>query len=174
MWERVPGTSIPAFCPGRHINGNKSFCLGLERFEYSAEGLAEFWAKLRSYLLCQQYADQHGRWPTGRGLSHGDAAYAQIEAEEHARAAGLEQSYRRAIEFGIGRLAGDLSKIADRLNADAEMHQPRRDSFRKLVKAEMKRREEDALFLGWSRLTGNPCCDTMRNCPLRINEEKGG
>ncbi|WP_194954894.1 hypothetical protein [Sphingopyxis solisilvae] len=106
-------------------------------------------------------------------MSHGDAAYAQIEAEEHAKAAGLERSYRRAIEFGSGRLAGDLSKLAARLDADVCTRRPRRDAFRKMVSAEIKRREEDLLFLGWSKLTGNPCCETMRDCPLRTNEEKG-
>lgn len=172
VWESVPGTLIPSFCPGRHINGDKSFCLGLERFECSVNGLADFWAKLRSYLLCQQFADIHGRWPTGRGLSHGDAAHDQIEAEYHAKAAGLERSYRRAIEFGRGRLAGDLSALSARFDADAKADRPRRDAFRKLVSAEIKRRMKDMAFLGWSRSTGNRCCNTMRECPMRTSEEK--
>lgn len=169
VWECVPGTLIPSFCPERHVNGDESFCLGLERFEYTVGGLDDFWGKLRSYLLCQQFADVHGRWPTGRGLSHGDAAYDQIEAETYAKAAGLERCYRRAIEFGIGRLAGDLSALSERLNADAAANRPRRNALRKLVSAEIKRRVKDAEFLGWSRMTRNLCCDTMRECPMRTN-----
>lgn len=173
VWESAPGTLIPSFCPGRHINGDMSFCLGLERFEYTVEGITDFWAKLRSYLLCQQFADAHERWPTGRGLSHGDAAHDQIEAETHAKAAGLERSYRRAIEFGLGRLAGDLTDLLAKLDADAGTNRPRRAAFRRLVSAEINRRANDAAFLAWSRRTGNSCCDTMRECPMRTDLGKG-
>jgi hypothetical protein len=169
VWEFVPGTLIPSFCPGRHINGDKSFCLGLERFECTVGGLVDFWGKLRAYLLCQQFADVHGRWPTGRGLSHGNAAYEQIEAETYAKAAGLERCYRRAIEFGIGRLAGDLTALSERLAAETATIRPRRNALRNLVSAEIKRRAKDAEFLGWSRMTGNICCNTMRECPMRTN-----
>jgi len=171
VWEGVPGTRIPSFCPERHINGDESFCLGLEPFEYNVDGLVYFWAQLRSYLLCQQFADVHGRWPAGRGLSHGNAAHDQIEAEGHAKQAGLERSYRRAIEFGLGRLAGDLSGLSAKLDADRATGRPRRDAFRKLVSAEMKRRAKDASFLGWSRTVGIPCCNTMRECPLRTEQK---
>lgn len=169
--EAVPGTSIPAFCPDRHLNGDETFCLGLERFDQSEAGFEDFWAKLRSYLLCQQYADRHGVWPTGRGLSHGDAAHAQIEAESHAEAANLARSYRRALEFGTGRLAGDLIGLGTRLANDEK---PGRAALRRLIFAELERRRQDALFLDWVLSRGLPCCGTMKHCPVKSAKDREG
>lgn len=170
--EEIPGTAIPAFCPERHLNGDKTFCLGLERYDLSRAGAEEFWEKLRAYLLCQQYADIHGRWPRGRWLSHGDAAYSQLDAEVAARSAGLSRTYRRALEFGGGRLAGDLSQLESRLGEDNDGDRPTRLALRALVKAEIRRRHLDAEFLRWSKLMGQPCCGTMRSCPLRPESEQ--
>jgi hypothetical protein len=164
--EAVPGTQLPRRCPERHVNFDGSFCLGLEPFGCTADEVDDFWAKLRSYLLCQQYADARGQWPTGRWLSHGDAARHQLAAEAAAERAGLASRYRRALEFGIGRLAGPLPQT-DLSSRTLAPKSQRRLAIEELIAAETKRRAAEAAFAEGYAFVGVRCCGTMHVCPLR-------
>ncbi|MBD8548270.1 hypothetical protein IFT82_16205 [Sphingomonas sp. CFBP 8760] len=167
--EAVPGSLLPRSCPERHVNSDGSFCLGLEPFGCTVDQVDDFWAKLRSYLLCQQFADVRGLWPTGRWLSHGEAAHHQLAAEAAAERAGLARRYREALEFGIGRLAGPLP-AGGCSRRPPERRSSRRLALEELVDAEIRRREAEVafadLYLNW----GPRCCRTMRVCPIRDRE----
>lgn len=166
---------LPLFCPERHINGDQTFCLGLVRFKAEPEDLAVFWAQLRAYLLCQDYASRQGSWPTGRWLSHGEAADWQIKAEDAAQRAGLTERYRKALEFGKGCLAGDKLK-SPLLSADRPVSQ-RKLAILDLIDAEMRRRNAEIDFTKVMYEYGRHCCNTMRKCPLRdisgVNRSSG-
>jgi hypothetical protein len=167
--EAAPGTLLPRLCPERHVNSNGSFCLGLDPFGCTADQVDDFWAKLRSYLLCQQFADARGQWPTGRWLSHGDAAYDQLAAEAAAERAGLTGRYRKALEFGIGRLAGPLPSKGFGTRSSATKSERRR-AIEDLIGAETRRRAAEAAFAETYVLCGFFCCRTMQFCPIRDRE----
>lgn len=161
--EETSGTDLPAFCPERHINYDGTFCLGIEPIAASGENANRFWEQVRSFLLCQQFADLHGRWPTGRWLSHGSAADWQLRAERLAEDAGLAERYRRALEFGLGKLAGPLpSSFPLR-----ERTSRRRALIEALIETELRRREAERSFTQYFWAVGRRCCERMRHCPLR-------
>lgn len=163
--ETCSGSEFPASCPERHINGDGSFCLGLERFTLNAGSAARFWEALRAFLLCQEFARARRRWPTGRWLSHGrEAADAQLEAEAAAAACGLGERYRRALEFRTGRLAGDLPVPAQPKTTAAAS--PRRRALLRLLRAEATRRRAEADFVRHLAACGQRCCGTMEHCAL--------
>lgn len=162
---------LPTLCPERHVNGDGSFCLGLRPFAVQADELDAFWATLRAYLLCQDFAAAQGRWPSGRWLSHGNAAYRQIEAETAAAEAGLSERYRRALEFGEGWLAGDLTPRRPVCLTRVRPATARRKALEALVDAERRRRAAEAAFAEALFCWGNRCCRTMHVCPLRDLED---
>jgi hypothetical protein len=172
VWE-VPQSNelghLPAYCPERHVNGDGSFCLGLTTFAPSAEKLDDFWETVRAYLLCQDFAAKHGRWPSGRWMSHGSSAIHQMEAERAAAAAGISKQYYKALEFGEGWLAGPLTpSIGARTRTRPSS--ARRIALEALVDAERARRTAEANFTRCSFEWGYRCCETMQNCPLRNYE----
>lgn len=162
---------LPTLCPERHVNGDGSFCLGLTPFAAQADRLDAFWATLRAYLLCQDFAAARGRWPSGRWMSHGNAAYRQIEAENAAAEAGLAERYRRALEFGEGWLAGDLTPRSSVCLPRVRPATARRKALEALVDAERRRRAAEAAFVDSMFYWGDRCCRTMHVCPLRDLED---
>jgi len=190
--EAVPGTALPAWCMERHINGDMTFCLGLDKPRVLDEAQATaFWPALRTYLLYQQFADRNRRWPPGRWMSHGDAAYAQQRAETAAQALGLAEDYGRALEFREGWLAGTLPRLvharpAKRASTSCPLlHVGRRRALRlrdgcvrclnlaALIEAEKERRREDVAFVATMRRFGYRCCRTMHNCALEEDDAHG-
>lgn len=180
--ETISGARLPATCPERHINYDGSFCLGLRRSVVaSQEDAVAFWQTLRGYLLAQQFAERHGRWPPGRGLSHGyEAADSQIAAERAAELAGLGSEYAAAIDHQAGWLAGLLPEL---YCADICDHglAPQPDcanrlgvvpgcstcgAITELIEHEHARRAADAGFVRLARMW-RMCCGTMPHCPLR-------
>lgn len=171
---------LPPSCPERHINGDSTFCLGLNRRAILTpdDGFA-FWLGLRGYLLAQQFAEKHKRWPPGRGLSHGRAADCQIEAEVAAQHCGLADEYAVALNYGEGWLAGTLPEIMPG-SCNGE-HSPTDDgacividtdcgqcaAVLLLIAHERNRREAEIDFANHARMW-RPCCNTMPNCPVRI------
>jgi hypothetical protein len=86
---------LPKFCLQRHTNGDETFCIGYEA-EYSINGeeaASKWWRLLLSYLRCQEIAHLSRRWPPNKGLSHGEAAAIQLEAEAKAHTVGLLAAY---------------------------------------------------------------------------------
>ena len=180
--EAVIGTRLPPTCPERHINYDGSFCLGLRRSPVTSREQGEaFWQTLRGYLLAQQFAERHGRWPAGRGLSHGiEAADSQIAAEQAAACCGLSPDYAAALDYGVGWLAARLPEIhavdtCDHALAPQPVAENRLglvqdcatcNSIAELLLHERARRAADATFVRMARLM-RPCCETMPHCPLR-------
>lgn len=84
---------LPAYCPERHINGDRSFCVGWKddtdlevRDEKDA---ARWWSDLIAFLRAQNRARNTGLWP-GHAWAHGDAAKYQRIAESAALRLGRE------------------------------------------------------------------------------------
>ena len=187
--EAVVGARLPATCPERHINYDGSFCLGLRRSAVTSIEEAEaFWQTLRGYLLAQQFAERHGRWPAGRGLSHGFAgADSQIAAEQAAARCGLGSAYSAALDHQVGWLT---SRLPDVYVAEACDHQhaprpddsnrlgllpecPICDAVAELLRHEHERRAADASFVRLAKMV-RPCCETMPHCPLRADQRTIG
>jgi hypothetical protein len=185
------GSRLPAMCPERHINGDGSFCLGLNRPAIkNCSDASSFWLTLRTYLLSQQFAEKHGRWPPGRGLSHGDAAHIQIKAEQAARRCGLEMEYAAALDHQAGWLAGPLPSLIYQTETRKDHVCPHSandpgnplilrsgcrhcDALAELITMEFARREAEAEFTKSARLQLT-CCKSMLRCSLRSPLEQGG
>lgn len=187
--EREIGTHYPNSCPERHINPTGTFCLGLNAGDnVKSDAHAEkWWNDLSEYLGCQDYASNHRRWPPNKGLSHGDAAKAQLIAERVAKELDWLQDYRDAVDFGVGWLAGPLPKVnreSDRLlNGRAVCpkgcEHPRkqdpllrrecdqRAKIAQLVRAEHLRRKAERAFVESFIKDGFVCCGTMDKCPFK-------
>lgn len=179
--ETVCGARLPCTCPERHINYDGSFCLGLDRPAIETEADVErFWNGLRAYLLAQQFAERNKRWPTGRGLSHGEAAYRQLDAEKAAERAGLSAVYNIAIEHREGWLAGDLPTVVEGSceSTHPDFPLPRDDgtipidpgcdtcqAVAELIAQEALRRASERNFVEVARKL-RPCCHTIPTCPL--------
>jgi hypothetical protein len=180
--EEVLGDLLPKFCPQRHINLGGSFCLGLRAGEgINTRGAAgAWWRKLHLYLSCQEAAKATGFWPSSAQLSHGDAAELQIAAEQLATALGREEDYKCAMQYDRGMLFVDVVNYETARNAlrngrvvchcqtpGMSASCPRR-SYDCLVALETKRRELEGEF--WTDLSGQSCCRTMKNCPIKGQE----
>lgn len=95
--EEIPGTDMPARCPERHIQFDKTFCLGLRYLDVRSIGEAkQWWEQLRQFLLCQGVAERTGVWPPGHALDHGDAGKHHERALALAADAGLDEEYAAA------------------------------------------------------------------------------
>lgn len=194
--ENVPGTDLPSRCPERHIQGDRTFCLGLRYIAVrSAEDAVRWWEQLQQYLRCQGVAERTGVWPPAQALDHGDAGEHHERALALAKEAGIEEEYAAA------RL-GDPSWLTDpRLHLCDKHGKPingralcprgcrrrarghlvpvlRADCSKRtllidLVRSEQRRRE--ALKEYWQSMfnSGTRCCRTMRSCPLGNYEDSG-
>lgn len=200
--EEVPGTDLPYRCPERHIQGDKTFCLGLRYLTVQSEEKArQWWVQLHQFLRCQGVAELTRIWPVKQALDHGGAGKHHERALELAAEAGLEEEYESA------RL-GDSSWLTDpKLHLFDKKGRPlngralcprgcRRRARGRLVRtlrADCDKRQvlvelafveqlrRKALDQYWRQVfsAGEKCCRTMRGCPLATHEDdvsggKGG
>jgi hypothetical protein len=182
VFERTTKKTLPEFCPERHINGDGSFCLGLRAGEGITEETARaWWAKLHAFLLCQETATESGLWPTEAELLHGDAGEIELLAERAAAEIGLRSAYRQAVQFDTGPVASGLAKI----NATTRLLRNgrsacicgrtnragktllRRDCHHLGCPIVLEYERRAAIDRFWMALRSQPCCGTMRNCPLQ-------
>jgi hypothetical protein len=179
--EAAPGTLLPAWCPERHMNGDRSFCLGLKAgLGLSDEKRAgQWWRKLEVFLDCQEVAHNTGKWPVHAQLSHGDAGEIEVQAEAIASEQALLSEYQEAVRYDTGAIAeairlsntkGEQSSgcVCDglgkeRLEVGRFCKSPDRE--RCLLHWELKRRSENKSFWFW--ISDHECCGTMLSCPLR-------
>lgn len=103
---------LPDFCPERHINGDRSFCLNLEvadSLEVNSEVSAQRWLDtLAEFLRTQLRVRNLRRWP-GSSWAHGLAGAHQWHAQRRTAALGPEF----ANDLAAGRL-----RIERQLGAD--------------------------------------------------------
>lgn len=157
VWVREigPPKHLPKNCVQRHMNTDGSFCIGLGApwIVKDEDGAHRWWHWLLGYLRCQDIASVARRWPPNRGLSHGDAAELQLQAEELAAAVGVLSQYREHLEYGAPWPPADAP-------AGAQMDE--------LLRVEDRRRVADEEFV---RLyVRYSCCGTMDDCPIANRE----
>ena len=105
--EAIPGTALPARCPERHIQGDRTFCTGLRYISVrSRQDADSWWRQLEQFLVCQSVASKTGRWPVQQALDHGDAG------KHHERALALAAEAGVEVEYAAARL-GDMSWLTD-------------------------------------------------------------
>lgn len=105
--EAFPGTALPARCPERHIQGDRTFCTGLRYISVkSRQDAAAWWRQLEQFIMCQGVANKTGRWPIHQALDHGDAG------KHHERALALAVEAGMEDEYAAARL-GDASWLTD-------------------------------------------------------------
>jgi len=98
MVRELQPTSLPAYCPERHINIDGGFCLywgEVEPLSISGTQEAEtWWMKVLTFLKRQQVACALRRWPAkAEARAHGaDAALQQLIAEDAAAKLGPQFS----------------------------------------------------------------------------------
>lgn len=93
---------LPAFCPERHINDDRTLCLFWHGGEDAVavrdlDTARAWWSAMIQNLERQIFAERYRRWP-GRPRAHGDAAFHQARAEAAAGAFGA--SMLRDLESG--------------------------------------------------------------------------
>ncbi|MGC1271581.1 MAG: E2 domain-containing protein [Croceibacterium sp.] len=192
--EDVPGTKLPTRCPERHIQDDQTFCLGLHHLQVrSMEQATQWWEQLRQYLICQRAAQQTGIWPPAHALDHGDAGIHHERALAIAKQAGITDEYASARlgepswitnpsfhfvdkrgQLINGRALcprGCLKRGRGRLSPALRIDCSRRKLLGELIDRE--RRRQVALAEYWKTMiaSGQGCCRTMRNCPLRDHED---
>lgn len=92
---------LPVFCPNRHINSDKSFCLGLQS-DLEKLSIKDWITRLKEFLTCQIFAKKIGKWPiTCKQWSHGNGATYQKNVEELLNQINLE---KLGLEFNKLRL----------------------------------------------------------------------
>lgn len=193
--EEVPGTDLPCRCPERHIQGDKTFCLGLRYLTVqSAEKARQWWVQLNQFLRCQGVAELTRVWPVKHALDHGDAGKHHERALSLAAEAGVQEEYasarlgerswltdpnlhlfdkkgrpingRALCPRGCRRRA--RGRLVRTLRTDCDKRQLLVD----LAYTEHLRRK--ALDKYWKAVfaSGEKCCRTMRGCPLAAYEDR--
>jgi hypothetical protein len=177
---------LPSFCPERHINGDRSFCLGLRagQITYASDATSRWWNKLAVFLSCQDSAHESRMWPEQAQLTHGEeGAELEIEAEVLAADLGMTREYMVALRekqgslYAVARRA-DLSANRVR-NGRAQCICRRKDKGgcpllrRQCWKAEhpclavIEGRRQSAEAAYWATVRKRRCCGTLDECPLR-------
>lgn len=191
--ELVPGTQLPARCPERHIQGDLTFCVGLDPKPIDVpEAAIRWWEQLRQYLRCQGVADRTKVWPPAHSLDHGDAGRFHERALALASAAGVEEEYAAARLGEPSWITDPNLRIVDRRGGfingravcprgcrrRASRNAPvvrrnceRRQMLSDLVYSEQQRIK--ALAKYWQHVLndGTRCCRTMLACPIRDKEK---
>lgn len=184
--EPVPGTKYPKTCHERHLQSDEHFCLGMHAGNniVSGDHANVWWGLLKHFLELQRVADRTKRWPPQQQMSHGDAGPHQIAAAVAAKELGIEYEYMRMLEgeefwfstgtykvSSRGKLAnGWLPCPAGCKRQGKAIPRSRCCNSRAVVTLlyqEKLRRMKVDLFYALSRLSGEVCCGTMLNCPLR-------
>ncbi|MBB4190005.1 hypothetical protein GGE45_002586 [Rhizobium aethiopicum] len=184
--EQVPGTKYPKTCHERHLQSDEHFCLGMHAGNniVSRDHANVWWGLLKHFLELQRIAKRTRRWPPQQQMSHGDAGPHQHAAIEAARNLGIEDEYMRMLEgeeswFSTGTYkVNNRGKLANGwLPCPAGCKSQGKPIPRSrccnskavvtLLYQEKLRRMKVDLFYALSRLSGEVCCGTMLNCPLR-------
>lgn len=193
--EMVPGTDLPARCPERHIQFDKTFCLGLRYMTVQSISDAEsWWMQLYQFIRCQIVAEKARVWPPNHALDHGQAGVHHERALKLASEAGLEDEYAAArlgepswitdpklhlydrdVNPINGRTPcprGCLRRARGRMVRTLRADCDKRSLVVQMTHAERKRRV--ALEEYWQQVIaeGVPCCRTMRDCRLAEHENK--
>ena len=185
--EAKPGSSLPAVCPERHIQGDSTFCLGLDRQSlFSGQDAIKFWNDLHSFLTLQRYAVKNRQWPRQNAYDHGSAGVYQQQAESLAAQLGITEEYAAAsagerswITSRRLRFVDDNGKPIDgRKPCPLGCRFPRRERYpqtrrkcghreeiAELIRLERNRRIALKEYWIERRKTGQ-CCGTIDNCPL--------
>lgn len=178
--ERVGVKLLPDYCPERHVNAGGTFCLGLNAGRGISDATAPaWWVKLKSFLLCQDTASETGIWPDYAQMSHGDAGEIEAKAEQIAQSIGRLGDFHRAVRSDDGPIAACLDKVrttGQLRNGRSACLCGRKDAKRRSIlrrechklgcpiELEFARRRETRRF--WDAARGQPCCRSMKNCPL--------
>ena len=186
--EDVPGTRLPKRCAERHIQGDQTFCLGLNALPITdLDEDAVWWLSLAQYLRLQSIADKHGFWPAGHSRDHGDAGKSHDQAINLATRLGLLSEYEAAHDGEPSWITGTLhlvDKAGQPINGrgpcplgcrhprkQARAIHRRKCAFRtdmiELVRLEAQRRVQLEEYWEVERASGTTCCGTMDVCPLR-------
>lgn len=186
--EPVPGTRLPGRCAERHIQMDRTFCLGLDALGAGSIDEARiWWAHLEQWLQLQSLAHETGLWPGAHALDHGHAGAWQQAAQRLADELGFSEEYRRAHAGLPSWITDPATRIAkddgSPINGRAACPRgcaktrgrrrklvlwgecERRAAIARLVAMEIHRRR--ALDQYWESERGQSCCGTMINCPLR-------
>ncbi|WP_363315122.1 E2 domain-associated cysteine-rich protein [uncultured Agrobacterium sp.] len=192
--EETPGTALPARCPERHLQEDRTFCVGLRRLEVDGPDAADrWWEQLRQWIRCQGVAERTGVWPPNQALDHGEAGVHHERALELARSIGLEEEYAAAWLGEPSWITDPDLRIVDRRGGPSNGRVPcprgcrrlasrnapilrrkcaRRGEIARLVWLERLRRKSLDEYWRHVRASGTKCCGTMLTCPLR--DDQGG
>lgn len=192
--EQVPGTLFPSRCPERHIQRDRTFCLGLRRAEISSEQQAyEWWESLRFFLICQSTAEETRTWPSAYALDHGDAGIYHERALELALELNIEKEYAAAHSNEKSWITDKSLKLLNRRDEPINgrspcprgctyRHRPnnliirrnchRRNLLLQLVIAERERRKNLAEYWQLAKQKNETCCGRMRNCELSAMSQR--
>ena len=177
---------LPDWCPELHLNGDRTFCLGLDKLPITDEAHAhQWWADLAVHLDLMSVAIKTRVWPLHSGLSHGDAGQYQREARLLAERLDLSEDYARALAGDESWLADlDMNLLGSNGKRRPSAHRcpcgcrrksgsgfswsncPRRTKVDRLILLEHARRLALAEFWQSCRMLGRKCCGRMRDCPL--------
>ena len=188
--EAIPGTVFPARCPERHIQGDKSFCVGLRKIEiWSDEAADQWWEQLRQYVVCQSIAHQTGVWPPEHSLDHGAAGLHHERCLILASELGLDEAYAAARLDEPSWITDPDLRLTDRSGRPINGRGPcplgcrtrsrpsrlvvrrkcaKRGLILELVVEEARRRTALEQYWKNERIIGTRCCGTMLSCKLRV------
>lgn len=191
--EINPGTVFPERCPERHIQYDRSFCLGLRPLSVANRDEAQqWWEQLRQFLICQSVAEHTRVWPPAHALDHGGAGQLHERALTIASQLGISEEYSAARlnepSWITDRDLRLLDKNNDPINGRAPCPrgcrakcgsstltgQPvlrRKCKHRKLllelVAVERERRSALKKYWDAAEEAGTKCCGRMRSCELQ-------
>lgn len=193
--EEAPGTDLPSRCPERHIQGDRTFCLGLHYLTVrSVKEAGQWWVQLDQFLRCQGAAELTRVWPVKQALDHGDAGPHHERALALAAEAGVEEEYASARLGDPNWLTDPKLHLFDEkghpINGRARCPRGCRRRARgrmvKILRTDCRKRQllvdlafteqlrRKALDRYWQRVfnDGEKCCRTMRGCPLAAHEDR--
>lgn len=170
---------LPRSCLERHINVDGSFCLGFgptaPETPRDRPTAARWWSLIHGYLDLQNLAGLTGRWPRRHAWPHGPvAATTQLlleAAESSAPPAVLEAIERGAVRFKAGteRLAHPNRRCP--CGSGEAMRRCHGGVARLILTARAAVAQADTNFS--ALFSGQACCGTMRDCPLRMAPPTG-
>ena len=174
--ETQPGTRFPAFCPDRHIQGDRTFCVGLRRRPVdSLRRAREWWADLDQYLACQAIAEATRLWPPQNALDHGQAGLYHQRALKLAERLGIIDTYLDAYfdqpswitSTGLTKLGERKVRLTGPVIARAPAVKGGRKGRLLLLELVMVERARRKALKAYKAVIANgnqPCCGAMRDC----------
>lgn len=174
--ETQPGTRLPAFCPDRHIQGDRTFCVGLRRRPVDSLRRARaWWADLDQYLACQAIAEATRLWPPQNALDHGQAGVHHQRALRLAERLDIMDAYLDAYfdqpswitSIGLTKLGERKVRFAGPGIARAPKVKGGRKTRLLLLELVMAERARRAALKQYKALISNgthTCCGAMRDC----------